>query len=131
MSKKAAFIFIAAIILAIAVVSIVSVIFWGPEPERAYVNVTTVGFGEGKDVEKKLLTITPGDSVADVFGLKYKEYYEFFEKPLVSGNEFVDFLGKRKGNGAKIRVYIDDVLTLDIVQAYLGTGSNIKIVYQK
>ncbi len=131
MSKKAAFLFIAAIILAIAVVSVVSVLVWGPEPERAYVNVTTEGFGEDKDVEKKLLTITPGDSIADVFSLNYKEYYEFFEKPLVSGNEFVDFLGKKKGNGYKIRVYVDDVLTLDIQQAYLGTGSNIKIVYQK
>ncbi len=123
--------FIAAIVLAIVVISVVSIIFWGPEPERAYVYVTTEGFGEEKDVTEKLLTITPGDSVAEVFSLKYKEYYEFFEKPLVSANEFVDFFGKKKGDGAKIRVYIDGVLTLDIEQAYLGTDSNIKIVYQK
>lgn len=131
MSKKAAFLIIAGIILAIALISIISVIFWGPQPERAYIYVTTEGFGEEKDVTEKLLTITPGDSVAEVFSLKYKEYYEFFEKPLVRANEFVDFFGKQKGNGAKIRVYIDDVLTLDIEQAYLGTDSNIKIVYQK
>ena len=131
MSKKAAVLFLAAIVLAITVISIVSIIFWGPEPERAYIYVTTEGFGEEKDVEKKLLTITPGDTVAEVFSLEYKEYYEFFEKPLVRGNEFVDFFGKQKGNGAKIRVYIDNVLTMDIEQAYLGTNSNIKIVYQK
>ena len=129
MSKKAAFLFIAAIIAAIVVISVVSVIFWGPKPERAYVYVTTEGFEN--DVTEKLLSITPGDSVAEVFSLKYKEYYEFFEKPLVRANEFVDFFGKQKGNGAKIRVYIDGVLTLDIEQAYLGTDSNIKIVYQK
>ncbi|MBR5782733.1 MAG: hypothetical protein IKY33_00740 [Clostridia bacterium] len=131
MSKKAAFIFIGGILLAIAVISIVSIIVWGPKPEVAYVYVTTEGFGEDKDVEQKLLTITPGDPISDVFSLKYKEYYEFFEKPLVSANEFIDFLGKKKTASAKIRVYIDGVLTLDIEQAYLGTGSNIKIVYQE
>lgn len=131
MSKKAAFLIIGAIVLAIVVVSVIGIVFFGPKPERAYVYVTTEGFGEDKDVTEKLLTITPGDTIAEVFSLKYKEYYEFFEKPLVRANEFVDFFGKQKGNGAKIRVYIDGVLTLDIEQAYLGTDSNIKIVYQK
>ncbi len=129
MSKKAAFLLIAGIILAIAVVSVVSIIFWGPEKEVAYVYVTTEGFGEDKDVERKLLSITPGESVADVFSLKYEEYYKFFEKPLVNANEFIDFFGKKKTGTAKIRVYIDGVLTLDIEQAYLGTDSNITIVY--
>ena len=129
MSKKAAFLLIGSIILAIALISVISIIFWGPEPEVAYVTVTTEGFGEGKDVTEKLISVDPGDSVAEVFSLKYKEYYEFFEKPLVRANEFVDFLGKKKQGSAKIRVYIDGVLTLDIGQAYLGTGSNLKIVY--
>ena len=131
MSKKAAFLFIGGILLAIVVVSIVSIIFWGPKEEVAYIYVTTQGFGEDKDVKQKLLTITPGDSIADVFSMKYEEYYEFFDKPLVRANEFIDFFGKKKTGGAKIRVYIDDVLTLDIEQAYLGTDSNIKIVYQE
>lgn len=131
MSKKAAFLFIGAIVLAIVVISVVSIIFWGPKPERAYVYVTTEGFGEDKDVENKLLIITPGDSVADVLSMKYEEYYEFFEKPLIHSNEIVDFLGKQKGNGGKIRVYIDDVLTMDITQAYLGNDAHIKVVYQK
>lgn len=130
MSKKAAFLFIAAIVLAIVVISVVSIVFWGPQPERAYVYVTTEGFGAA-DVENKMLIITPGDSVADVFGMKYEEYYEFFGKPLIRNNEIVDFLGKKKGNGGKIRVYIDDVLTMDITQAYLGNDAHIKVVYQK
>lgn len=129
MSKKAAFLFIGGIVLAVVLISVVSIIFWGPKPEVAYVYVTTQGFGEEKDVKQKLLTVTPGDSVAEVFSLKYEEYYHFFEKPLVRSNEFVDFLGKKKGANAKIRVYIDNVLTLDIEQAYLGTDSNIRIVY--
>lgn len=131
MSKKAAFMLIGGIVLAIILVSIVSVIFWGEKPEVAYVYVTTQGFGENKDVERKLLTVTPGDSVQDVFGLKYKEYYEFFEKPLVRQNEFVDFYGKKKVGNSKIRVYINDVLTLDLAQAYLGTDSNVRIVYSE
>jgi len=130
MSKKAAFLFIGGILLAIVAISIVSIVFWGPKPEVAYIYVTTEGFGEDKDVEQKLLTVTPGDTIADVFSLKYEEYYEFFDKPLVRANEFVDFFGKKKTGNAKIRVYIDGVLTLDIGQAYLGTDSNIKIVYQ-
>ncbi len=129
MSKKAAFILIGGILLAIALVSVISIILWGPEPEVAYVTVSTEGFGEDKDIEEKLLTITPGDSITDVFSLKYEEYYRFFGKPLVKANEFIDFLGKKKTGNAKIRVYIDGVLTLDIEQAYLGTGSNIKVVY--
>ncbi len=129
MSKRAAFFFIGAIVLAIAAISVVSIIFWGPKEEVAYVYVTTQGFGEDKDVDRKLLTVTPGDSVAEVFGLKYEEYYRFFEKPLVRHNEFVDFFGKKKQGNSKIRVYIDEVLTLDIEQAYLGTDCNIRIVY--
>ena len=129
MSKKAAFLLIGGILLAIALISVISIIFWGPKEEVAYVYVTTEGFGEDKDVEQKLLSVTPGDSIADVFSLKYEEYYQFFEKPLVKANEFIDFFGKKKQGNAKIRVYIDGVLTLDIEQAYLGTGSNIKIVY--
>ncbi len=129
MSKKAAFLLIGGILLAIALVSVISILFWGPEPEVAYVTVSTEGFGEDKDIKEKLLTIEPGESVADVFSLKYEEYYQFFEKPLVKANEFIDFLGKKKEGNAKIRVYLDGVLTLDIEQAYLGTGKNIKIVY--
>ena len=131
MSKKAAFIFIGGIVLAIAIVTTVSMIFWGPKEEKAYVYVTTEGFGEDKDVTDKLLTITPGDSLVDVMSLKYKTYYEYFEQPLVRQNEFVEFFGCKKENNMKIRVYIDDVLTLDISQAYLGTGSKIKFVYTK
>ncbi len=131
MSKKAAFLFIGGLILAIIVISVVSMIFWGPKKERAYIYVTTEGFGEDKDVTDRLLTIDPGDTLVDVMSLKYKEYYEKFERPLVRQNEFVEFLGRKKENNMKIRVYIDDVLTLDISQAYLGTGSRIKFVYTK
>lgn len=131
MSKKAAFWLIVGIVVAIAAVSIVSVIFWGPEEEVAYIYVTTEGFGQDKDVSGKLLTVTPGESIADIFSLKYQEYYEYFGKPLVRNNEFVEFLGVQKKGSAKIRVYVDDVLTLDIEQAFLGTDCNVKIVYQE
>lgn len=131
MSKKAAFFFIGGIVLAIIAVTVVSLIFWGPKKEVAYVYVTTEGFGEDVDVTDKLLTVKPGDSISEVFSLSYKDYYEFFGQPLVRKNEFVDFFGKKKEGNYKIRVYIDDVLTLDISQAYLGTGSKIKIVYAK
>ena len=131
MSKKAAFLFIGGLILAIIVVSVVSMIFWGPKKEHAYIYVTTDGFGEDRDVTDKLLTVDPGDTLVDVMSLKYKQYYEAFDKPLVRQNEFVEFLGRKKENNMKIRVYIDDVQTLDISQAYLGTGSKIKFVYTK
>ena len=131
MSKKVALLLIAGIVLAIALISLVSITFWGPEPERSYIYVTTEGFGEDNDVTDKLLVIDPGDTMAEIFSMKYKEYYEFFEKPLVRANEFVDFFGKQKGNGAKIRVYINNVLTLDIEQAYLGDGADVRIEYQK
>lgn len=129
MSKKAAFMLIGGILLAIIAVSVVSMIFWGPKEEKAYVYVTTEGFGEDRDVTDKLLTVSPGDTLNDVMSLKYKTYYEYFGQPLVRQNEFVEFLGCKKENGKTIRVYIDDVLTLDISQAYLGTGSKIKFVY--
>lgn len=129
MSKKTAFLLIGGILLAIALISVVSFIFFGEKPEVANVYVTTEGFGEGKDVEGKLLSVTPGDSIQDVFGLRYKEYYEYFGKPLIRQNEFVDFFGKKKQGTANIRVYINDVLTLDLAQAYLGDGANIRIVY--
>ncbi len=129
MSKKAAFMLIGGILLAIIAVSVVSMIFWGPKEEKAYVYVTTEGFGEDRDVTDKLLTVSPGDTLSDVMSLKYKTYYEYFGQPLVRQNEFVEFFGCKKENGKTIRVYIDDVLTLDISQAYLGTGSKIKFVY--
>ena len=129
MSKKAAFMLIGGILLAIIAVSVVSMIFWGPKEEKAYVYVTTEGFGEDRDVTDKLLTVSPGDTLNDVMSLKYKTYYEYFGQPLVRQNEFVEFFGCKKENGKTIRVYIDDVLTLDISQAYLGTGSKIKFVY--
>lgn len=130
MSKKAAFMLIGGILLAIIAVSVVSMIFWGPKEEKAYIYVTTEGFGEDRDVTDKLLTVSPGDTLSDVMSLKYKTYYEYFDQPLVRQNEFVDFFGCKKENGKTIRVYIDDVLTLDISQAYLGTGSKIKFVYK-
>ena len=97
MSKKAAFLLIGSIIFAIALISVVSIIFWGPEREVAYVTVTTEGFGEGKDVTEKLISVDPGDSVAEVFSLKYKEYYEFFENSMLIG--VPDFVPKAATDG--------------------------------
>lgn len=129
MSKKAAFLFIGGLILAIIVLTVISLIFWGPKKEHAYLSLTTEGFGEDRDVTDALLVVDPGDTLVNVMSLKYKKYYEQFGKPLVRQNEFVEFLGCKKDGSHKIRVYIDDVLTLDISQAYLGTGSRIRIVY--
>lgn len=131
MNKKTAFLLIGGILLAIIVISVISFIFFGEKREVANIYISTEGFGEDKDVDGKLFAITPGDSIQDVFGLKYKEIYEFFGKPLIRQNEFIDFLGKKKVGTANIRVYINDELTLDLAQAYLGDGAQIHVVYNE
>ena len=131
MSKKTVWMLALAIVVAVAAISI-PIIYTSLQPEKAYIYITTEGFGDKEITEERVLTIEPGDSLVDVFCTKYKDIYEDFDKPLVIRNEFVDFLGKKTtGTNDTIRVYVDGDLKQDVEQEYLYSDQRVHIVYNQ
>lgn len=128
LSKGAAFAIIGAILVAIIILSVVSVSFFGEDAQnKATIFVSTEGFDQ--NVTNRSLTVTSGDSVKEIFSLKYKKYYEQFGRPLVSGNEFVDFLGQKKNGSKRIIMYFNGEQTLDVSQCFVAEGAQIVIKY--
>lgn len=99
-----------------------------PQTETATVLVTIKGFGE-KDFTNKQIKIEQGDTVENVFSLKYEDIYNDFGQPLIRNNEFYSFMGEKKTAGKSFHVTIDGKFDTNLSQAYLNNGQILVISY--
>ena len=93
------------------------------------VYVTVKGLGEGKDFENRQIKIEEGDSIKEIFSLKYPDIYESFGRPLIQYNEFYSFLGVRKTESKSFHVTIDTLHDNNLDQAYVYGGQTVVIEY--
>ncbi len=101
-------IIIAAFILVATTVTIVIVSSLNkPESELVTAYVTVKGLGDDVDFENRQIQIEDGDTIKEIFSLKYPGIYEDFGRPLVQYNEFYSFLGVRKTSSKAFHVTID------------------------
>lgn len=121
------------LVLLIAAVTIVSIVVVTavnkPDSKTVTAFVTVKGLGDGKDFENRQISITDGDSIADIFSLKYKNIYEDFEQPFIQYNEFQSLLGVKKTNEKSFHVTIDGVFDSNLSQAYVYGGQTVVISY--
>lgn len=129
--RRLTYIILAVILVAVIVVCSVSVYIYNlsnkastPEIVEAYVTIT--GFGEN-DVTNYPILIEDGDTVENIFSLKYEDIYNKFGKPLVYKNEFTSFMGEQKGGGKTFHVRIDGVFDTNLSQAYVYSGQTVYI----
>lgn len=100
----------------------------GPKTEMVTAYVTIEGFGDA-DFENRQIKITDGDSIKDIFSLKYPDIYESFKKPLVQYNEFYSFMGFEKTLEKSFSVTIDGLHDNNLDQAYVYGGQTVVIKY--
>ncbi len=91
--------------------------------------VTVKGLGEGKDIENRAIKIEDGDTIKEIFSLKYPEIYEAFGRPLIQYNEFYSLLGVRKTTSKAFHVTIDTLHENNLDQAYVYGGQSVVIEY--
>lgn len=117
------------IIVATAVTITVVASFNKQEQEIGTAYVTVKGLGDGKDFENRQIKIEEGDTVKEIFSLKYPDIYEAFGRPLVQYNEFYSFMGVRKTESKAFHVTIDTLHDNNLDQAYVYGGQTIVIEY--
>ena len=100
-----------------------------PESNIATAYVTVKGLGEGKDFENRQIKIEDGDTIKQIFSLKYPDIYEAFGKPLIQYNEFYSLLGVRKTQTKSFHVTIDTLHDNNLDQAYVYGGQTVVIEY--
>ncbi len=123
-------IIIALFIVAVTAVTITVVAsFNKTEDKIGTVFVTVKGLGEGKDFENRQIKIEEGDSIKEIFSLKYPDIYEEFGRPLIQYNEFYSFLGVRKTESKSFHVTIDTLHDNNLDQAYVYGGQTVVIEY--
>ena len=91
--------------------------------------VTVKGLGEGKDFENRQIKIKDGDTIKEIFSLKYPDIYESFGRPLIQYNEFYSLLGVRKTQSKSFHVTIDTLHDNNLDQAYVYGGQKVVIEY--
>ena len=101
-----------------------------PDPYNATVYVTVEGLGE-LDFKNRQIQIKEGDSVVDVFSLKYENIYEDFGQPFIRNNEFQSLLGVKKTAEKSFRVKIDGKHDNTLDNTYLHDGQVLTITYGK
>ena len=119
------------IFIVAAVAATVTIVSLANRPESKTVTafVTVEGLEDGKNFEKRVIKITEGDSISDIFSLKYEDIYESFGRPLIQYNEFQSLLGTRKTLEKSFHVTIDGVFDSNLSQAYVYGGQTIVISY--
>ena len=100
-----------------------------PESNIATAYVTVKGLGEGKDFENRQIKFEDGDTVKEIFSLKYPDIYESFGRPLIQYNEFYSLLGVRKTQTKSFHVTIDTLHDNNLDQAYVYGGQTVVIEY--
>lgn len=115
---------IATVAVTVTVVSILN----RPESETVTVYVTVQGLDEN-NFENRQISITDGDTIANIFSLKYEDIYESFGRPLIQYNEFQSFMGTKKTTEKSFHVTIDGVFDNNLSQAYVYEGQTIVISY--
>ena len=120
---------IIAAFVVIAVTVTVSVVVTLNKTDSANATVYVVVTGlEDKDIERRI-NIQDGDSVMDVFSLKYEDIYNDFGKPLIRYNEFYSFMGVKKTADKAFHVKIDGKFDSNLEYAYLYDGQTLTISY--
>ncbi len=118
------------LILAITLTTIVCWNAFGKEkPEYGPVFITVEGLGEGKDMQKREITVNVAQTVSEIFSMKNPEIYEMFGHPLVENNEFRSFLGVQKNSQKRFHVTVDGQQEKILTQAYVRSGAEILIQY--
>lgn len=116
-------------VVAIASVSITVVTYYNSDTANTVTAYVTVeGLGE-KDFENRQIKIADGETVADIFSLKYEKIYEDFGMPFVQYNRFSTFMGVRATDGKSFHVTIDGVFESNLTQAYVYGGQTVVISY--
>ncbi|MBQ7096430.1 MAG: hypothetical protein IJN80_08310 [Clostridia bacterium] len=119
------------LVIAISLVSFLCWQFFGRERAAIVpVYVTVTGLPEGKNMESRELMIEDGDTVSEIFSLKYEEIYEQFQQPLIANNAFRSFMGVSPSGGKRFYVRIDGTYTNNLTQAYSRNGAVIEIEYR-
>ncbi len=126
--KRLPIIIVVFVIIAVSVTVAVVSKFYGEQPELSTIYVTIEGFGD-RDFENKQIKIEDGDSVKDVFSLKYKKIYEEFGQPFIQYNEFSYFMGERKTVDKSFHVTIDGRFDSNLENAFLYDGQTLVISY--
>ena len=116
---------IAAVAITVTIVSILN----RPESNIVTVFVTVEGLEDGNNFENRQIKITDGDTISNIFSLKYNEIYEAFGRPLIQYNEFQSFIEKKKTAEKSFHVTIDGVFDNNLSQAYVYEGQTIVISY--
>lgn len=118
-----------AIVLAVTATVLTVSLYNKPESKTVTAYVTVKGLENGNNFENRQISVTDGDSLAEIFSLKYKDIYEAFGQPLIQYNEFQSLLGVRKTNEKSFHVTIDGVFDSNLSQAYVYGGQTIVISY--
>lgn len=105
-------------------------VFGKERAEIVPVYVTVTGLGEGKDMERRELRVEESATIGEIFSLKYPEYYEDFQQPLVMNNVFQSFLGVRPTASKQFYVKIDGTYENNLTQAFTYQGCIIEIEYR-
>ncbi len=118
------------LILAITITTVICWNAFGKEKiEYGPVFITVEGMGEGKDMQKREVTVDVSQTVAEIFSIRNPEIYEMFNRPLVENNEFRSFLGVQKNSQKRFYVTVDGQQEKILTQAYVRSGAEILIQY--
>ncbi len=91
--------------------------------------VTVKGI-DGVEIENRQIKIEDGESVENIFSLKYEDIYESFGRPLIQYNVFQKFMGVRATNGKSFHVTIDGIHDPNLKQAFVYGGQTLVIEYK-
>lgn len=118
----------------VAAITVTTAICWnafGKErPEMVPIYVTVTGLPEGKNMERRELTVENNDTISEIFSLKYPEIYEAFQRPLVVNNVFRSFMGVSSTSSQQFYVKIDGTYENILTQAYIRNGAVVEIEYR-
>ena len=115
--------------IVIVVVVTVSIVWTANRPESTTVTAYITVQGLENGFENRQIKIEDGDSIANIFSLKYKDIYEAFGQPFIQYNEFQSFMGVRKTEEKSFHVTIDGRFDSNLSQAYVYGGQTVVISY--
>ena len=128
--KRLPIIIAAFVIIAVSITAWIVIDMNKVDPYGATVFVTIKGFDN--DFENRQIKIeTNGDTVKEIFSLKYPEVYEAFGKPFIHKNVFSKFMNKKATpEGAHFQVTIDGDIHRNLENAYVFDQQTIVIEYK-